>query len=111
MACVQTFAPLTTLRILSELTRLGFVSYQSQRSTSDRGYWICEMEPPQPCILACPTIIDAGGNDETGSIALMIFPDDHLVLHCGYTGMVEYPEPELGLESAVQEAERFIAGL
>lgn len=107
----ELFTPMQELRILSELTRLGYVAEGSPRNAVTRGYWICEPEPPQPCIMVCPTIWSVTDRDDTGEVALILFPDGHRVLHCGLTGMIDRLDPDHPLEAAIQEVERFAAGV
>lgn len=107
----ELFSPMQELRILAELTRLGYVAETSPRNATTRGHWICELEPPQPCIMVCPTIWSAGGEDDTGEVALMLFPDGDQVLHCGLSGLVEHLDPDWPLERSIQEVERFAAGV
>lgn len=108
---LELFTPQQELAILSELTRLGYVSDGSDHGPTTRGHWICEVDPPQPCIMACPSIFHADGMDDTGYVMLMIFPDGDLILHCGFTGRIDYLDPEQGLEAAVLEAESFVSAL
>jgi hypothetical protein len=108
---LELFTPQQELAILSELTRLGYVSENSPQPPGTRGHWICELEPPQPCIMACPSIAHANGVDDTGYVMLMIFPDGDLILHCGFTGRIDYLDSEQGLEAAVLEAESFVSAL
>lgn len=99
------------LQILSELASLGYVAEHSPRDASTRGHWIFEVEPPEPCVMVCPSIYSSSGHDDTGEVALILFPDGHRILHCGLSGMVDHLDPDQPLAAAVQEAEQFAAGV
>lgn len=105
----ELFTPMQELQILAELTRLGYVAECSPRGPGVRGHWIVEAEPPQPCIMVCPSIHLETGRDDTGEVALLLFPDGHRILHCGYSGLIERLDPQRPLEDAVLQTERFAA--
>jgi len=107
----ELFSPSQELRILSELTRLGYVAEASPRNATTRGHWIVELEPPQPCIMVCPTIWSSTDHDDTGEVALMIFPDGHRVIHCGLSGLIDRLDHALTLEATVLQAEHLAAGV
>lgn len=111
MAITATFTPQQELSILCELARLGYVREGSPEQREARGYWIFDSHTPQPCIMACPSLSHVEGADEAGYIMLMIFPDGDLILHCGFTGRIDYLELSEGIEAAVLEAERFASAL
>lgn len=114
MTCIQTFPPQESLAILSGLTAMGYVSDSSEDGATARGCWQFEDwdhigSSAQPCFAICPAMRRDDGEDFTGTVCLMAFPDGHYVLHHGYGNKVSYPEGTL--EQAVLEAEQLAQGM
>lgn len=112
MAIKAAFAPEQELSILSTLVDLGYVREGSPQQGSARGHWIFQVTGSEPCIMVCPSLGHLPEEERnTGYVMLMFFPDGDRILHCDFTGRIDYIPQGTSVEAAVLQTESFASSL